>query len=275
MRLGYQRPLQATDLWKVDPSRESDGLSTRFLDNLEKRQKAADEWNANLTTARVPRRTRMKWRVAALKTKLVPDVAKFATEKLPSSAGEKPASNDSDSMPHTTYAGRMRAYEAEWRAHSGKKRGSITWALNDTFPNFWWGGIFKVLGDASQMMGPLVVKSIINFSKDMYAANHSNGEKPQPNIGRGVGMAIGLFFLTIMQSLCQHQFFFRSMQTGALARAALISAAYKRGINLSIRARSEHSNGKLMAYLSSDVSNGWRGRSSYHHPSGTVAPLLK
>jgi hypothetical protein len=37
MRLGYQRPLQATDLWRVDPSREADYMSTKFLANLEKR----------------------------------------------------------------------------------------------------------------------------------------------------------------------------------------------------------------------------------------------
>lgn len=86
----------------------------------------------------------------------------------------------------------------------------------------------------------------------MYAANHGSGEKP--NIGRGVGMAIGLFCLTMMQSICQHQFFFRSMETGALARAALIAATYKQALKLSVGARSQHPNGKLMAYLSSDVS---------------------
>ena len=69
-------------------------------------------------------------------------------------------------------------------------------------------------------------------------------------------MAIGLFGLTIMQSVCQHQFFFRSMQTGALARAALTSATYKRSVRLSVGARSQHPNGRLMAYLSSDVSIG-------------------
>lgn len=86
----------------------------------------------------------------------------------------------------------------------------------------------------------------------MYAANH--GSEERPDIGRGVGMAIGLFCLTIVQSVCQHQFFFRSMETGALARAALIAATYKQALKLSIGARSQHPNGKLMAYLSSDVS---------------------
>jgi hypothetical protein len=67
-------------------------------------------------------------------------------------------------------------------------------------------------------------------------------------------MALGLFGFTVMSSLCQHQWFFRSMQTGALARAALISATYKQSVRLTVGARTEHPNGKLMAYLSSDVS---------------------
>jgi len=69
-------------------------------------------------------------------------------------------------------------------------------------------------------MSPLVIKALINFSKEgssfshyrdasrklmssVYAANHYGS--PQPNISRGVGMALGLWGLTIMQSICQHQ----------------------------------------------------------------------
>lgn len=41
---------------------------------------------------------------------------------------------------------------------------------------------------------------------------------------------------------------------GAMSRAALVSATYKRSMRLTVGARSQHPNGKLMAYLSSDVS---------------------
>lgn len=44
------------------------------------------------------------------------------------------------------------------------------------------------------------------------------------------------------------------MSMGALSRAALVSATYKRSMKLTVGARSQHPNGKLMAYLSSDVS---------------------
>lgn len=83
-------------------------------------------------------------------------------------------------------------------------------------------------------------------------------------------MAIGLFFIVIMTSLAQHQvgyfdvlnlirtnlfsqFFWRSMTTGALARAALISSIYKRGVRLSGEARTQYTNAALINHISTDV----------------------
>lgn len=68
-------------------------------------------------------------------------------------------------------------------------------------------------------------------------------------------MALGLWALTILQSVCQHQFFFRSMAIGVLARATLISAIYKRSLSLTVGSRSKHPNGKLINHISSDVSD--------------------
>ena len=110
----------------------------------------------------------------------------------------------------------------------------------------------KVIGDTSQLMGPLLVKAIINFGKTHFAAKQA-GEEP-PNIGRGVGMAIGLFCTTVCASVCQHQFFWRSMTTGLLARAALISSIYKRGVNLTGKARTTLPNSALVNHISTDVS---------------------
>lgn len=52
-------------------------------------------------------------------------------------------------------------------------------------------------------MSPLLVKAVINFSKQAYDAHHGRGKEPE--IGRGVGMAIGMLCLTILTSLCTHQ----------------------------------------------------------------------
>lgn len=67
-------------------------------------------------------------------------------------------------------------------------------------------------------------------------------------------MAIGLFCVTVMASVCTHQFFWRSMTTGLLARAALISSIYKRGIYMTGKARTNFPNSALVNHISTDVS---------------------
>jgi ATP-binding cassette subfamily C (CFTR/MRP) protein 1 len=58
----------------------------------------------------------------------------------------------------------------------------------------------QVLGDTSQLMGPLVIRAIIDYGK----AHNSDGTH-HGSLGAGVAMAIGLFLLTVTASVCQHQ----------------------------------------------------------------------
>ncbi|KAJ7824113.1 hypothetical protein B0H13DRAFT_2444703 [Mycena leptocephala] len=107
---------------------------------------------------------------------------------------------------------------------------------------FWKGGVFKVtcvsslqflftqvVQDTSQLMGPLV-KVLINFAKG-HAAAKAAGMEPA-NIGHGIGMVFGLLTVIVLASICQHQFFFRSMITGVLARTTLTGALYRRAVHL-------------------------------------------
>jgi ATP-binding cassette, subfamily C (CFTR/MRP), member 1 len=166
------------------------------------------------------------------------------------------------------------AAEKRWREVDGKKEASLAWALNDTFGlEFWLGGLYKVcihtillglkgaememtqvFGDTSQLMGPLLVKAIINFGKE-HALAHAKGTTPPP-VGRGVALAIGTFLVTVTASVCQHQFFWRSMTTGVLARAALIGSIYERGVGLTGKARTTGGlgNAALVNHISTDVS---------------------
>ncbi|KAI0833290.1 ABC protein [Trametes gibbosa] len=224
MSLGYQRTLQATDLWKMDESRESGVLGDKLDQAWARRVQTAKEWNARLANGDVK-----------------PSVFKRAKWSVQSLRGEG------------SYRERRKILEQRWRDIDGRKEPSLAWALNDVFGrDFWFGGAFKVMGDTSQLMGPLVVKAIINYGKE-HAAVLSAGKTP-PDLGRGVGMAIGLFCLTVTASVCTHQFFWRSMTTGMFARAALISSIYKRGVSLTGRARTNLPNSALVTHISTDVS---------------------
>lgn len=170
MRLGYKRPLQATDLWKMDPSREcewplaehrsmllrvyvapqlrltsADHLSNRFLGYLHQSQTKADEWNRAHPDPRPKRRTRVGWKIkAATRRRLPPQYAKYGPDK--------------------SYRERVRTQAAHWKAHC-KKHGNLALALFKTFPSYWYAGMFKVLADMTQLMSPLVIKALIRFSQ--------------------------------------------------------------------------------------------------------------
>lgn len=55
----------------------------------------------------------------------------------------------------------------------------------------------------SQLMFPLVIRAIITFGQEHYAAKNA-GTAP-PNIGRGIGLAIAAFVLNEVASLGMHQ----------------------------------------------------------------------
>lgn len=64
------------------------------------------------------------------------------------------------------YFDKRNELEKRWREHDGRKKPSIALALNDALGYFFWtGGAFKVLGDTSQLMGPIVIRVCITYSR--------------------------------------------------------------------------------------------------------------
>lgn len=215
MTLGYQRPLMATDLWKMDKTREARLLSDKFMEAYTRREIEAKAYNARLLDPTDPmqpsRMQRFKWHL-----ELTMHPRRHKSSSIP-------IDNVSDVSKLSSKAQRLHVLEEDWRQGSGRRKASIVMSLNETMSGFWAGGLFKVVGDSAQLMCPLLTKALINFSKEgereemsvsirapclrrrptAYSA-HARGE-PGPNIGRGVGYAVGLFFLVIMASVCQHQ----------------------------------------------------------------------
>ncbi|KAG2348012.1 ABC protein [Suillus weaverae] len=221
--LGYQRTLQASDLYRMDPSRESAVLAAKLEAAWQRRVKAAADWNARLESGelRPSLFKRTGWAIRAI-----------------SRNGQKQGA---------TWSERRATFQNHWRGSEGRKEASLAWALNDVFRGMFW-----VFGDTAQLMGPIVLRQIIVFAQERSAATIAG--TPVPNVGRGIAMALGLFALTVMASICTHQFFWRSMATGVLARAALITCIYERGVNLTGKARVKLNNAALVNHISTDVS---------------------
>jgi ATP-binding cassette subfamily C (CFTR/MRP) protein 1 len=117
MALGYRRPLQPTDLWHIDPSREASLLSSNLDAAFLRRQINANEYNARLLAGEVkpPLKLRMRW---ALLVK-----------------GERRADE-----------------EREWRRGWGRKRPNLGFAIVEQFNVFYLSAIiFKIFGDACQL----------------------------------------------------------------------------------------------------------------------------
>ncbi|KAJ7678475.1 ABC transporter [Mycena rosella] len=214
LALGYARPLEATDLYKLGDDRAAAYIAEQITASFDRRHKDATEFNERLAKGDVKAGWRVIW---------------------------------------WTLRGNKAGREKRWREVDGKRRASLVWAMNDSIKWwFWSGGVLKVIGDTAQITSPLVVKAIISFATTSYTAHRTGGTAPP--IGKGVGLAIALLLMQLIGSICQHQFFYRAMSTGVLVRGGLITAIYARSLRLTSRARSTLTNGKLVNHISSDVS---------------------
>jgi ATP-binding cassette subfamily C (CFTR/MRP) protein 1 len=123
--LGYQRTLQATDLWKLDESHSAEVLSTKFDNAWELRRAKAQAWNADLAKGLINPSTsrRFIWFLYSL-------------------------------LAGRNYSRRREELEKQWREHDGQKHPSIALALNDALGFFFWtGGAFKVTSIAFMFCG--------------------------------------------------------------------------------------------------------------------------
>ncbi|WWC90534.1 uncharacterized protein L201_005470 [Kwoniella dendrophila CBS 6074] len=215
MALGSARPLQETDLWKMDEERSAHILSERLLISYAERKRVAAEYNAKLSDPNTP----------------LPLSKRILYPLMPNRAKR----------------------EKEYREKHGKKQASLALALNDVFGWFFVSaGVIKLFGDVCQAVTPLLIRSLIKWSTQWQIAEATG--QPKPAIGRGVGMAIGLLLLLLVSSLSIHHYFVRSMGVGVLSRAALISGIYQQALRFTQKSRGEIPNGKLVNHISTDTS---------------------
>jgi ATP-binding cassette subfamily C (CFTR/MRP) protein 1 len=120
---------------------------------------------------------------------------------------------------------------------------SVLRALNTTFFYQWWSaGAFKIVSDCAQALTPLLTKHLISFIE-------FRTELP---VGQGIGYALGICGLFLINSFFLNVFFFRAMMTGAQTRTVLSHAIYTKSLRLSGKARITFTNGKLTNLLSTD-----------------------
>ena len=120
MRLGYSRPLEATDLYKLQDDRSSGVIAEKIIRSFEARKTKADEYNTRLANGEISPGLKGIW---------------------------------------WSVRGQRQEREKEWREKTGKKKPSFAMAVNDSvFWFFWSAGILRLISDVALITSPLLVK---------------------------------------------------------------------------------------------------------------------
>lgn len=134
-----------------------------------------------------------------------------------------------------------------WKAKGRTNSTTLALALNDVcFRWFWLGGVFKLCGDLSQMVSPLLIRFLIQTLSD----------PSQHALRAGFGYAVGLFLVLVFSVTSNVHGFYRSYTTGILLRGALMHVIFRRAtMQLTEKAKLKNSlgTGKLMSLMSADV----------------------
>ncbi len=121
LSLGYARPLEAPDLYKLQDDFHAAYIGDKITESFERRHKAASEYNERL-----------------LNGEIKPSLHKRF---------------------YWTLRGERAVREKHWRENGGQKRASLILAMNDSVKWwFWTGGVAKVISDTAQVTSPLLVK---------------------------------------------------------------------------------------------------------------------
>ena len=119
------------------------------------------------------------------------------------------------------------------------KRGDrypLLWAMHQTFFfEFWLGGMCQLMSSILQVIAPFTLRFLISFANDAYRAQQSNTRAP--NIGKGIGLVIGITIMQMLQSLGTNHFIYRGQMVGAQSRGVLIHVIFEKAMKISGRAK--------------------------------------
>jgi hypothetical protein len=121
MALGYARPLEAPDLYRLQDYRSAGVIADKLVKSFDARLERASEYNSRLANGEIEPsiRQRIWW----------------------------------------TLRGDRQGREERWREKDGKKKASLALAMNDSIKWwFWSAGVCKVTADTAQVTSPLIVK---------------------------------------------------------------------------------------------------------------------
>ena len=120
LALGYARPLEPEDLYKLQDPRKAKIIGDKIIASFEKRKAKVDIYNERLAKGEVSPGLRSLWWM---------------------------------------FRGNRKERERMWREVYGRKKPSLILAMNDSVAWWFWSGVvLKCLADSAQVLSPLLVK---------------------------------------------------------------------------------------------------------------------
>ena len=114
-------------------------------------------------------------------------------------------------------------------------------------------GVFKLLNDALNFSGPLLLNQLVQFV-----------ENKDSQLKEGIGYALALFFTSLLNS-CINIHFTNAMNKLCLRiRAALISLVYRKSVTVKLNELNNFSIGQVVNYMSIDTGNVVNAFPSFH-----------
>ncbi|KAF2196793.1 multidrug resistance-associated protein 1 [Delitschia confertaspora ATCC 74209] len=139
------------------------------------------------------------------------------------------------------------AFEKAWHDELEKKHPSLWNAMFGAFGGpYFRGALIKSCSDVLNFAQPQLLRLLITFV-DSYRT-----ENPQPVI-RGAAIALAMFFVSVSQTACLHQYFQRSFETGMRIKSALTASIYSKSMRLSNEGRAAKSTGDIVNYMAVDT----------------------
>lgn len=139
------------------------------------------------------------------------------------------------------------ALQEAWTLELEKKSPSLWIALFRAFSGpFFRGSLIKTLSDSLAFVQPQLLRLLMSFV-DSY-----RGDNPQPVI-RGAAIGLGMFVVSISQTVCLHQYFQRAFETGMRIKSGLTAMIYGKSLKLSSEGRAAKSTGDIVNYMAVDT----------------------
>ncbi|KAJ0412254.1 hypothetical protein ATCC90586_006640 [Pythium insidiosum] len=134
-------------------------------------------------------------------------------------------------------------FQQAWARELEKPKPSLTWALTRAFgAKFVVAGFLKLLHDALQFVGPMIIKDIIAYLSD-----------PEAPRSQGLWYAGIIFAAGVVQSFALRQYFFYCFETGMQLRSAIVTAVFQKSLVLSSAARQKRTTGEITNLMSIDA----------------------